>query len=85
MEVIYSLQAQEDILFWKQSGQKIIQKKIQNIILDIQKTPFTGVGKPEALKYQWTGCWSKRINDEHRIIYEIVSDNVHIHSLRGHY
>ncbi len=55
------------------------------VIKDIQRSPFEGVGKPEPLKYALSGYWSRRINDEHRIVYKIVSESVYITQLRYHY
>ena len=60
------------MIFWKKSGNKIIQKRIVLLIEDIVKHPYYGIGKPEPLKYELSGKWSRRINDEHRIIYQIV-------------
>jgi len=86
MEIIYSEEAQKDIAFWKKSGNKVIQKKIQQLLDAIVESPFEGLGKPEALKYNLTGFWSRRINQEHRIIYQLFdNDVVKIYSLRGHY
>ena len=85
MEVTYAVKAQEDLDFWKKSGQKSIQEKISELIKDIILHPKTGKGKPEELKYQWSGCWSRRINHEHRIIYEIDNEIIIVHSLKGHY
>ncbi|WP_158727744.1 MULTISPECIES: Txe/YoeB family addiction module toxin [unclassified Flavobacterium] len=85
MEIIYSEIAQEDILYWRKSGNKGIQKKIQSLIEDIKKTPFEGIGKPHALKHNLSGSWSRRINDEHRIVYAVDGDFIKIDSLRGHY
>ncbi len=86
MEVGYSDKAKEDIAYWKKSGNKGIQKKIQSLIKDIQKTPFEGIGKPEALKYRLSGSWSRRINDEHRFVYRITEEAIlFIYSLKGHY
>ena len=86
MEVIYSAKAQEDIAFWKKSGNNKIKDKITELIKNIENNPFEGQGKPEKLKHQLSGCWSRRINKEHRIVYEVISENcIHIHSLRGHY
>lgn len=89
MEVIYSPKAINDLLFWKKSGNKQIQKKIEQLIIAIQENPFKGIGKPEPLKYELSGSWSRRINDEHRIIYEIHDDNtlviLEIQSLKGNY
>ena len=85
MEIIYSEIAQEDILYWRKSGNKGIQKKILSLIEDIKKTPFEGIGKPHALKHNLSGSWSRRINDEHRIVYAVDGDFIKIDSLRGHY
>jgi toxin YoeB len=87
MEIIYSDEAQKDIAYWKKSGKKIVQKKIQQILKAIQENPFEGIGKPEMLKHNLTGLWSRRINQEHRIVYELMDDNatIKIHALKGHY
>ena len=76
--------------FWKKSGNLTIQKKIQQLIVAITENPFEGIGKPEALKYELSGSWSRRINREHRIIYQVYEqDNIiailEIQSIRGHY
>jgi len=87
MEIIYSEEAQKDIEYWKRSGNKNIQKKITQLLNAIEEDPFGGVGKPEALKYKLSGLWSRRINQEHRIVYQ-VSENqktIRIYSLKGHY
>ena len=89
MEVIFAPKALEDLQYWKKSGNKIIQKKIQALILAIQKNPFEGIGKPEQLKHNLSGLWSRRINQEHRLVYEIKDRNeiiiLDILSLKGHY
>jgi len=88
MEVIYAPKAIEHLNYWKKSGNKAIQKKIQQLILAIQENPFEGIGKPEPLKYELSGSWSRRINEEHRIVYEIHDDGIiilEIQSLKGHY
>lgn len=89
MEIRYSSDALKDIAFWKKSGNIAIQKRIVLLIEDIIKHPYSGIGKPEALKYELSGKWSRRINNEHRIIYQIDEDNVieilEIVSLKGHY
>ncbi len=89
MEVIYSEKALKDREFWKKSGNKAIMNKISALIKDIQLHPFEGIGKPEALKHNLSGKWSRRINQEHRIIYEIIDNNtieiLDILSMKGHY
>lgn len=89
MEVIYSEKAQKDREFWKKSGNKAIMNKISVLIADIQLHPFEGIGKPEALKHELSGKWSRRINQEHRIIYKVANENtieiLDSLSLKGHY
>ena len=89
MELIYSDKAQKDRLFWIKSGNKFIMSKITSLIEDIQLHPFEGLGKPEQLKNQLSGKWSRRINQEHRIIYQVTEENtieiLDILSLKGHY
>jgi toxin YoeB len=76
--------ALEDLLFWSKNDIKLL-KKILELIEDIQKTPFTGKGKPELLKYQYKGYWSRRITDEHRIVYRVTDEAIAIASARFHY
>jgi toxin YoeB len=85
MEITYSADAKEDLLFWRKSGNKAIQKKITSILNSILETPFEGIGKPEPLKYDLSGKWSRRINQEHRLIYDVTEVRIKIYSLRGHY
>lgn len=85
MEVVFKDKALEDILFWKTSGQKILQNKISRLIEDILQHPYAGLGKPEALKYELSGLWSREIDKGNRLIYEVVGQQLHIISMRGHY
>lgn len=87
MELIYSPTAQEHIEFWKKSGNKQVQKRISQLVDDIAAHPTTGIGKPELLPGDLAGYWSRRITDEHRIVYEINYDEnqVYILSLKYHY
>jgi toxin YoeB len=85
MEIDLYEKAIKDFEFWKKSGNKAIQKKISQIFNDMKAHPFEGVGKPEPLKYNLAGKWSRRINSEHRIIYEVIDDTISVYSLRGHY
>ena len=89
MEVIFAPKALEDLKYWKKSGNKIIQKKIQELLLAIQENPFEGIGKPEQLRHNLSGLWSRRINQEHRLVYEINERNeiiiLDVLSLKGHY
>ncbi len=85
MELRLTETAKKEISFFLKAGQKDVLKKIERLFAEIEKTPFAGTGKPEALKYNLSGMWSRRINQEHRIIYEVAADVVLIHSVRGHY
>ena len=77
--------ALEDIDFWKRSGNVAIQNKISKLLQSISKTPFTGIGKPEPLKHELSGYWSRRISDEHRIVYTVKDNRIKVISLRYHY
>jgi len=85
VEIVLHPKALKDKEFWKKSGNKQVMKKIDDLIDDILLHPETGIGKPEKLRYEMSGLWSRHINDEHRIIYEIISNKLHIISLKGHY
>ena len=85
MEIEFTLIASEDLKYFKKSGNIIVLKKIRSLLESIQESPYTGIGKPEALKYEQSGNWSRRINREDRLIYEIRSGIIIVHSLRGHY
>ncbi len=89
MEVSFAPKAVEHLNYWKRTGNKAIQKKIEQLIIAIQENPFEGIGKPEPLKHDLSGSWSRRINREHRIVYQIFDQNIivilEIQSLKGHY
>ena len=85
MEIKYYEEALMDVTFWKKSGNKSVQKEIYQLIVNIIEHPYEGIGKPEALKHELSGKWSRHINKEHRIVYEIKDNILHIHSLKGHY
>ncbi len=85
MEIEYTMQAKEDLDFWKKSINVAVLKKIRKLIEAILQNPYEGIGKPEALKYNLAGCWSRRINKEHRIVYEVSGNKIIVHSLKGHY
>ena len=78
-------EAKADLDFWIKSGNKAVLKKITQLIESVSQTPYQGIGKPEPLKYSLTGCWSRRIDHEHRIVYEIHSDKIIVLSLKGNY
>jgi toxin YoeB len=78
--------AKEDIAFFKKAGNKAILNKLQALLEELTEHPFTGTGKPEALKHKLSGLWSRRINQEHRLGYEVVGDTiVIIIAAKGHY
>ncbi len=85
MEINFDEVALKDLEFWKKSGNTTIQKKIQKLLQNVQESPYSGIGKPEALKYDLAGTWSRRITSEHRLIYSVKENSIQIHSLREHY
>jgi toxin YoeB len=84
VKLIFSEHAWEDYLYWQKTDKKTLQR-INALIKDIQRSPFEGIGKPEPLKHSLSGYWSRRINDEHRIVYKVGSDELLIAQLRYHY
>ncbi len=83
-DVLFEESAFEDLQFWAKNDLKMM-KKIIELIADIQKTPFAGIGKPEALKHNYKGFWSRRINDEHRLVYTVSDTEIIIAACRYHY
>ena len=84
MKLIFSSKSWDEYLYWQQTD-KTILKRINTLIKEIQRDPFDGIGKPEPLKYSLTGYWSRRINDEHRLVYKISDEQLFIVQLRYHY
>ena len=84
MKVAFHDSAWEDYLYWQQADKKIL-KRINTLIKDIQRHPFEGIGKPEPLKHELSGRWSRRINDEHRLVYRVEGDTIYIQQCRAHY
>ena len=84
MKLIFSENAWEDYLYWQNTDKQIL-KRINEVIKDIQKNKYKGIGKPEPLKHNLSGYWSRRINNEHRLIYKIEEDKIMIAQLRYHY
>lgn len=81
---IFSKNAWEDYIFWQAEDKKIL-KKIIALIKDIQSNPYSGIGKPEPLKYDLAGLWSRRIDHEHRLVYQVNENELLIYSCRYHY
>jgi toxin YoeB len=86
MEIVLLPQAQKDRDYWKKSGNKAIMERISALLKDIMEHPYTGIGKPEPLKYDLAGKWSRRINAEHRLIYSVNENiiTVYVFSMRYH-
>ncbi len=84
MILTFTENAWEDYLYWQEIDKKI-SKKINGLIKEIKRTPFEGSGQPEPLKYDLSGYWSRRIFNEHRLVYQIVENELRIYSCRFHY
>ena len=77
-------QALEDLEYWKQHDQQRVAR-VKKLLSNIMETPYTGIGKPEALKYDLQGYWSRRIDHEHRLVYKIDGEAVIVAACRFHY
>lgn len=84
MKLIFAENAWEDYLYWQKTDKKML-KRINLLIRDITREPFDGIGKPEPLKHAFAGYWSRRISDEHRIVYRIHQNSLLVVQLRFHY
>ena len=84
MRLIWSDKSWEEYLYWQNKDKKIL-KKINTLLKDIKRDPFDGIGKPELLKHELSGCWSRRITDEHRLVYEASKYSINVVSCRYHY
>jgi toxin YoeB len=84
MKLTFAKSAWEDYLYWQSTDKKIL-KRINALIKAIQREPFEGIGKPEPLKHSLAGYWSRRINDEHRLVYKVSDDSLLIAQVRYHY
>lgn len=84
MRVVFMSEAWEDYLYWQQHDKSML-KKINTLIKESMRTPFTGSGKPEALKENLKGFWSRRINLEHRLVYRVEEEAIYILQCRYHY
>ena len=83
-KLIFSPQALDSYNYFVKK-EVVIVRKINNLIKDIMESPFSGIGKPEPLKYELSGCWSRRISQQHRLVYKVVDDELHIISCQFHY
>ena len=84
MRLIFSENAWEDYLYWQRTDKKTLSR-INKLIKEIKRTPFEGIGKPEPLKHGLAGYWSRRINEEHRMVYKVTDDALLIAQLRYRY
>ena len=84
MKITFSEHAWEDYLYWQRTDRKILER-INKLIKEIQRSPFEGTGKPEPLRHGLSGYWSRRITDEHRVVYKVEKDSLHLAQLRYHY
>ncbi|TRZ78725.1 MAG: Txe/YoeB family addiction module toxin [Chitinophagaceae bacterium] len=85
MEIELTDNAIADITYWKLNNQIKIIKRINALLENILSTPYTGIGKPEPLKFKLAGLWSRRINKEHRIVYRVYKNKIEVLSARYHY
>lgn len=85
MEIIFTDVAKRDLDDWRKEGNSKILQKIRTLLENIIQTPFSGLGKPEPLKHQFTGKWSRRITQADRLVYSIEGTIIYIHSAKGHY
>lgn len=84
MNFVFTPEAWSDYLFWQKHDKKNL-RRVNELIKDIQRTPFSGLGKPEALRFELKGYWSRRIDQQHRLVYSVESGQVVIISARFHY
>jgi len=84
MKLIFSENAWEDYLYWQKTDKKIL-KRVNKLIKDVQQNKYEGIGKPEPLKHNLSGFWSRRINNEHRLVYKIENNTILIAQIKYHY
>ncbi len=84
MRLIFVDESWEDYLYWQNTDKKILEK-INNLLKDISRNPFSGIGKPEPLKFKYQGFWSMRISGEHRLIYQVRDGDILVAKCRFHY
>lgn len=85
MEIAFTERAQNDLKYWRDINDAKIQERISVLLKSIMETPFTGIGKPEPLRYDLSGYWSRRISKEHRLVYGVQRGIITVISLRFHY
>ena len=85
MEIILLQKAQEQLSYWEKTNNKIVLKRISILIRAITNDPYIGIGKPELLKHELSGKWSRRIDKENRLVYAILDSVLYIYTIKGHY
>lgn len=83
MKIRVSAEFDEDLIFWKKTDKRIVEK-IQKLLQAIIENPYEGIGRPEQLKYKLSGCWSRRINREHRLVYRVIDNELQLLTCRYH-
>jgi toxin YoeB len=84
MKVSFSDQGWQDYLYWQDTDRRML-RRVNELIKDIKRSPFQGIGKPEPLRHQLAGFWSRRIDEEHRLVYWVTESSVEIAGCRYHY
>ncbi len=84
MNLVFTPEAWQDYLHWQSTDMRQV-KRINLLLKEIAREPFAGIGKPEPLKFEFQGCWSRRIDGEHRVVYKVAGNNVWLLQLRYHY
>ena len=84
MKFVFSEQAWEDYLHWQKTDRQLLER-VNKLLREIAREPFAGIGKPEPLRHALAGYWSRRIDDEHRVVYRVLGDQLWIVQLRYHY
>lgn len=84
MKFVFVDESWEDYLYWQKTDKKVLARS-NELLKDISRHPFTGIGQPEPLKYKYNGFWSRRIHAEHRLIYQATDDSILIAKCRYHY
>ncbi len=84
MKYVFVDESWEDYVYWQGTDKKMV-RRINELLKDISRNPFSGIGKPESLKYKYKGFWSRRINEEHRLIYQVRENEILIAKCRYHY
>ncbi|MEX3981828.1 Txe/YoeB family addiction module toxin [Paraburkholderia sp. EG287A] len=84
LNIMWTAEARDDYVYWQGQDQKTL-RRINQLIKDVQRSPFEGIGKPEPLKESLTGFWSRRIDETNRLVYEVANTKINIVSCRYHY